>query len=307
MTLLQLRYLCEIVDRGMNISAAAVALHTSQPGMSRQIQALERELGVTIFLRSKRRILGLTETGAQVREIARKVLHATDGLRHIGRDFSTLDSGTLTVTTSHTHARYILPGIIQAFSRKYPKVRITLRQGNPVQVAHLVNTGKADLSICSRPAQEIPGLALIPCYDQHKVVLTPARHPLLRMNHLTIRALARYPLITYDSEFPTYAQVMQAFAAEDCEPNVILSATDVDVMKEYVKRGLGVAIVAALAYKAKEDRGLRAIDARHLFESNKIYVGVQKHTYIRGYVFEFVRLFAPKITREIMERAVSSD
>ncbi len=307
MTLQQLKYLCEIVDRGMNISAAAQALHTSQPGMSRQIQALERELGVTIFLRGKRRILGLTETGAQVREIARKVLRTTDGLRHIGRDFSALDTGTLTVTTSHTHARYILPGIIQAFSRKYPKVRITLRQGNPVQVAQLVSAGKADLSICSKPAHEVPGLALIPCYDQHKIVLAPARHPLLRMSHLTIKALARYPLITYDSEFPTYAQVMKAFAAADCEPNVILSATDVDVMKEYVKRGLGVAIVAALAYNAKEDRQLRAIDARHLFESNKIYVGVQKHTYVRGYALEFVRLFAPKITRETIERAVSAE
>jgi len=305
MTLLQMKYLSEIVERGMSISAAAVALHTSQPGMSRQMQALERELGVTIFVRSKRRILGLTEVGVQVREVARKVLLATESLRHISRDASGENSGTLTVTTSHTHARYVLPRIIEEFCRRFPKVRITLRQGSPTQVAQLVSTGNADLSICSRPPRDVPGLALLPCYEQHKIVLTPRAHPLLRARRLTIRALSRHPLITYDSEFTTYSQVMRSFQAAGCEPHVILSATDVDVMKEYVKRGLGVAIVAALAYDPRADTGLCAIDARHLFQSNTIYVGIRKHTYVRGVALEFIRLFAPSVTREQVAGAVA--
>ncbi|MBI3044438.1 MAG: LysR family transcriptional regulator [Betaproteobacteria bacterium] len=307
MTLRQLRFICEIVDRGMSVSRAAEFLHTSQPGISRQIQALERELGIVIFLRSKRRILGLTRPGEEVHEIARKVLRATDGLRHIGTDFIARDTGTLVVTTSHTHARYVLPKVIQAFNRLYPNVRVTLRQGNPVQVALWVSSGKADLSICSSPTQPVPGLTLLPCYDQHKIVLTPRNHPLQKCRPLTIEALARHPLITYDSEFPTYSQVMRAFESAGCDPNVILSATDVDVMKTYVKCGLGVAIVAALAYEARTDRDLRAIDARHLFESNKIFVGVQEHTYLRGYALDFIQLFAPTMTREKVMKAVSGE
>lgn len=307
MTLQQLTYVREIVDRGFSVSRAAAALHTSQPSMSRQVQALERELGVQVFLRSKRRILGLTPPGEAVCETARKVITATEGLRHIGTDFLAKDSGALVVTTSHTHARYVLPKVIQAFARKYPKVRVTLRQGNPTQVAQWVSTGQADLSICSTPTREIGGLVLLPCYDQHKIVLVPAKHPLLASKRrLTIEALSRWPLITYDTDFTTHSQVMRAFAAADREPNVILSATDVDVMKAYVKCGLGIAIVAGLAYEPKEDRELRALDARHLFESNKIYVGIQKHAYLRGYAFDFISLFSPQITRERVARALGA-
>src|SRR5688572_11437147 len=262
MTLQQFRYVCEIVDRGFSVSRAAASLHTSQPSMSRQVQALEKELGFAVFTRTKRKILGLTKPGGEVLEVARKVLRATDGLRHIASDFSDGDAGTLVVTTSHTHARYVLPRVIQEFNRRHPKVRVTLRQGNPTQVAQWVSAGEADLSICSTPTREITGIALLPCYEQHKVVLTPSKHPLLRAKPLTIAALALYPLITYDTDFTTHSQVMRAFEKAGYEPNVILSATDVDVMKTYVKCGLGVAIIAGLAYDPAEDRTLRAIDAR---------------------------------------------
>jgi LysR family cys regulon transcriptional activator len=305
MTLQQLKYVCEIVDRGFSVSRAATSLHTSQPSMSRQLQALEKELGFAIFARSKRKILGLTKPGGEVMEVARKVLRATDGLRHIGSDFFARDSGSLVVTTSHTHARYVLPKVIQEFNRRYPKVRVTLRQGNPTQVAQWTSSGEADLSICSSPTRQVTGLALLPCYDQHKVVLTPRKHPLLKSRPLTIEALAHHPLITYDTDFTTHSQVMRAFEKAGHEPNVILSATDVDVMKAYVKCGLGVAIVAGLAYNAREDRELRAIDARHLFESNKIFIGIQKHTYVRGYALDFIRLFAPSMTKEKVVQAVS--
>ena len=304
MTLQQLRYVCEIVERGFSVSKAAAALHTSQPSMSRQIRALEKELGITIFVRSKRRLLGLTSPGVEVCDVARKTLRSTEALRHIGKDFLGKDSGTLVVTTSHTHARYVLPKVIQAFTKMYPKVRVTLRQGNPLQVAQWVSSGEADLLICSKAIREVSGIVLLPCYDQHKVVLVPRGHPLLKARPLTIEALAHHPLITYDTDFPTHSQVMRAFDECGLEPNVILSATDVDVMKAYVKCGLGVAIVAKLAYDRTEDRELRAIEARHLFQSNKIYIGVQKHAYLRQYAYDFMRLFAPSMTQEKVEQAV---
>jgi LysR family cys regulon transcriptional activator len=307
MTLQQFRYLCEIVDRGFSVSRAAASLHTSQPSMSRQVQALEKELGFAVFSRTKRKILGLTKPGGEVLEVARKVLRATDGLRHIASDFSDDDAGTLVVTTSHTHARYVLPKVIQEFNRRHPKVRVTLRQGNPTQVAQWVSAGEADLSICSTPTRQITGIALLPCYEQHKVVLTPSKHPLLKAKPLTIKALAQYPLITYDTDFTTHSQVMRAFEKAGYEPNVILSATDVDVMKTYVKCGLGVAIIAGLAYDPAEDRTLRAIDARHLFESNTIFVGIQRHTYVRAYTLDFIKLFAPSLTKQKVVGAVSME
>ncbi|MBI3067429.1 MAG: LysR family transcriptional regulator [Betaproteobacteria bacterium] len=307
MNLQQLRFVCEIVSKGLSISKAAVALHTSQPSMSRQIQALEKELGVVIFSRSKRRILGLTKLGAEVHAVANKVVQQTESLRHIGDDFLSKDSGSLVVATSHTHARYVLPKVVQQFIRLYPKVRVTLRQGNPTQVAQWVSARQADLSICASPIQDVPNLALLPCYDQHKIVLIPHKHPLSRRTRLTIEALARYPIITYESDFSTHSQVMRAFAKAGQEPNVILIATDVDVMKTYVKCGLGIAIVAAVAYDPEEDRELRAIGARHLFDSNKIYVGIQKHTYLRAYALDFIKLFHPGMTREKVQTAVFAD
>jgi len=180
----------------------------------------------------------------------------------------------------------------------HPKVRVMLRQGSPVQVAQWVSAGEADFSICSKPAREMPDLVLLPCYDHHKVVLVPERHPLVKTRRLSIAELAPYPLITYDIDFPTHSQVMRAFDQAGHEPNVILSATDVDVMKAYVRGGLGIAIVAALAYEKREDRGLRALEAGHLFEPNKIYIGVHKHAYLRQYAFDFMQLFAPAITKE---------
>jgi LysR family cys regulon transcriptional activator len=303
----QLKFLCEIVDRELSISNAAAALHTSQPSVSRQIQALEKELGVAVFARSRKRILALTKPGVEVLQIARRMVRDAGNLSQVGNEFTDKDSGDLVITTSHTHARYVLPSVIKKFTAEYPKVRVILRQGNPTQIAEWASSGAADLSISSEPIRPIPDLALLPCYDHPKIVLTPLKHPLLRERTLTIAELARYPLITYDSEFATHSQVMRAFESKQIKPNVILSATDVDVMKTYVKHGMGVAIVASLAYDPKEDRALRAIDAKHLFESNKIYVGIRKQSYLRGYVFRFIRLFSPKLTRDRVERAVFDD
>ena len=232
MKLQQLRFLCEIVDRELSISNAAAALHTSQPSVSRQIQALEKELGVAVFARSRKRILGLTKPGIEVLQIARRMVRDAENLSQVSNEFTAKDSGDLVITTSHTHARYVLPSVIKKFAAEYPKVRVILRQGNPTQIAEWASSGDADLSISSEPIRPIPNLVLLPCYDHPKVVLTPLKHPLLGKRALTIEELARYPLITYDSEFATHSQVMRAFESRQLKPNIILSATDVDVQTD---------------------------------------------------------------------------
>ena len=308
MHLKQLLYVREIAERGFKVGDAAAALHTSQPSVSRQVQALEVELGFTIFVRQKKRFLGLTRPGAEVLKIARRVLRDTEGLKLVGQEFGDDAGGSLTVSTSHTQARYVLPRVVRAFAAMHPNVTVILRQGTPAQTVQWVHNGEADLSIASQSTTSVPDdVALLPCYDHHKVVLVPARHPLLAHKRLTLQALARHPLITYDTSSVTNAFVVDAFARERLTPKIVLTATDVDVMKTYVKSGLGVAVVAQLAYDRKEDRALRAIDAGHLFAPSRISIGVAKSSYLRSYVYDFIRLFSAELTREKVDRAVFGD
>ena len=304
MHLKQLLYVREIVDRGFKVGDAANALHTSQPSVSRQVQALENELGITIFVRQNKRFLGLTKPGAEVLKIARRVLRDTENLRQVGHEYTGLASGSLTVSTSHTQARYVLPRVVRAFTSMHPDVTVILRQGTPHQTVQWVHDGEADLSISSDSTVEVPDVVLLPCYDHHKIVLVPAGHPLLAQKRLTLQALAQYPLITYDTSSVTNAFVTEAFAAAGLAPKIVLTASDVDVMKTYVKSGMGVAIVVELAYDAKEDRTLRAIAARHLFAPSRISIGIARNSYLRTYAYDFIGLFSPELTRERVERAV---
>lgn len=304
MKLHQLRFVCEVVDCGFSVSSAALALHTSQPSVSRQIREFETEVGVSIFERSKNRLTGLTRPGLKIVDAARCVLTDCENLTKIAKDLTDEKSGSLTITTSHTHARYVLPSVIQEFIRKYPKVRLSIRQGNPAQIIDWVSSGEADISIVTDPLKARPNLALLPCYEHSKVVLVPKNHPLLKSKRLSIEALADYPLITYESEYSTHWQVLRAFERAGLTPNVVLSATDVDVMKTYVKCGMGIAILAALAYEPREDRQLRAIDARHLFESNKMSVGIRRNSYLPRYAFDFIKMFSPKLNPATVERAL---
>jgi LysR family cys regulon transcriptional activator len=308
MLISELTYVCEIVDQGFNVSRAAIAQRTSQPSISRHIQSLERELGFQIFTRSKRRILGLTKPGEQLLDAARDIIAATRSLKHIGEDYVSEETGTLVVSSSHTQARYVLPAVIQEFSRRNPKVQVILLQGNPGQVEERLRRGEADVGIISRsPLDPIPpGIALIPCYDQQKVLITPPGHPLLDMERVTIAALAEYPLITFDTQFSTHSQVMRAFTNAGYKPNVTLSAIDADVIKTYVKHGLGVAILGDRAYNPSDDHGLCAINVQHLFQANKIYVGLEKQLYVRRYVTDFITLFAPNISRVMIMKALKT-
>ncbi|OGA50538.1 MAG: hypothetical protein A3G24_22280 [Betaproteobacteria bacterium RIFCSPLOWO2_12_FULL_62_13] len=304
MNLKQLKFFCAVVDCGFNMWSAASALHTSQPSISRHIQALEDELEVAIFRRGRKRINGLTRPGAEALKVARRMLQDSENLHQLGRDFSAQDSGRLVITTSHTHARYALPKVIEKFTSNYPKVHVSILQGHPVQITQWLTNGDADISISSNPSWPVPSLAMLPCYEYPIVILACPGHPLLTHRPVSIVALVKYPLITYNSEFSIHRKVMRAFELRNLEPNIVLSATEVDVMKTYVKQGMGVAIVSAPGYDPKGDRHLNAIDAKHLFGSTPICLGVRKFSYLRSYTFHFISLFSPALSRDMVTRAI---
>jgi LysR family cys regulon transcriptional activator len=297
MRLQQLRLIVEIVRQDYNVTRAAEALNAPQPAVSRQLKALERELGVDLFVRGRNRLRGLTQPGKDILEVAQRVVDGTDTIAKIAHDFAGASRGRLTIATTHTQARYALPPLIRRFAERYPEVEVMIRQASPAQIVDLVRAGEADVCIGSESA-EGADLVLFPCYAMHRVVLTPRDHPLLAAKRVTLETLARYPIITYDAPALGRSRLDQAFAAQGLAPKVVLSAIDTDVIKAYVEEGLGIAIVAKLAFDPARDRSLRAIDASHLFEPNTIHLGVRRNDYLRGYVLDFIEMFAPQLTRK---------
>ena len=304
MKLQQLRYLCEVARRGLNLSEAAAALHTSQPGISKQIGLLERELGVDIFVRRGKRVVSITEPGKTILEVAERILQDSANLKQVGDDFSREDSGTLTIATTHTQARYALPDAIKRFTRRHPKVKLHLMQGNPVQICEYVLSGQADLCIATEAIATFPGLAMLPGYQWNRCVIAPLGHAILKERPLTLEAIARFPVITYDYAFAGRSTIQRAFANRGLTPEVVLTAIDSDVIKTYVALGLGVGILAQMAFDPKLDRKLRSIDARHLFDSSTTRIGIRRNVYLRGFVYEFIELFAPHLTRKTVESAI---
>ena len=304
MTLQQLRYLTEVARRGLNISRTAEALHISQPGLSRQLQLLESELGVELFVRNSKRLVRLSEAGSRIVTMAERVLREARNITEAARESADESSGVLTIATTHTQARYALPSVIRRFSKQFPGVRLNLRQGTPAEVSQFVLSGNADISIAAETVDPVPGMVMLPCYELPRVVLTPAGHPLLRVKTLTLQKLAEYPLITYDFSFIARSRIVRAFEAQGLAPNVVLNAIDADVIKTYVEFGLGIAVLPRMAFDAKRDRALRAIDASHLFEPNTIHIGIRQNHYLRGYTYAFIEMFAGHLTRERVEQAI---
>jgi len=300
MKLEQLRLIVEIARQDYNVSRAAETLAAPQPAVSRQLKALERELGVDLFVRSQNRLRGPTRPGKEILEVAQRMVEDADNIAKIARDFGDMDQGRLTIATTHTQARYALPPLIQRFAQRYPHVEVMIRQASPAEILELVRKGDADVCIGSESA-EGADLLLFPCYPMQRIVLTPSDHPLLAMRRLTLQALARYPIITYDAPALGRSRLTQSFAAQGLAPKIVLSAIDTDVIKAYVEHGLGIAIVAKLAFEPGRDRKLRAIDASHLFEPNTIHLGVRRNDYLRGYVLDFIEMFAPQLTRKRVE------
>jgi LysR family cys regulon transcriptional activator len=305
MKLQQLRYLCEVANQGLNLSKAAEILHTSQPGISKQIRLLENELGVDIFVRNGKRVVETTPPGRAILEIAERMLRDAKNLKQVGQEFANEASGSLTIATTHTQARYALPSAIQHFTARYPKVRLVLRQGNPTQIAELVTSGVADIAIATEAIELFSELVMLPCYQWNRCVIVPARHPLLKLKELTLEAIAEHPIITYDFAFTGRSKINQAFDAKGLVPNVVLTAIDADVIKTYVELGLGIGILAQMAFEPSRDRHLRAIDASHLFEPSTTRIGISRNSYLRKYVYDFIEMFAPHLDRATVTAAMT--
>jgi len=304
MKLQQLRYLTEVARRGLNVSETAEALHTSQPGVSKQIRALEEELGVQVFVRHGKRLVSITEPGKAVVAIAERILAEAQNLRRAGEEYANDKLGTLTIAATHTQARYALPKAVAAFKRRYPKVELLIHQGNPTQICEQLLAGEADLGVATEMISTHAELVSLPVYQWNRCVVVPPRHPLLKAGPLTLEKLAEYPIVTYDFAFANRSLVQKAFETRGLKPHVVLSAQDSDVIKTYVELGLGVGILARMAFDPKRDLALRAIDASHLFESSTTRLGIKRGAYLRNYAYEFIELFAPQLPRAVVERTV---
>jgi LysR family cys regulon transcriptional activator len=304
MNLQQLRYLREIARQGLKISDAADVLYTSQPGISKQIKLLEEELGIEIFVRNGKRIVAITEPGKAILGIAERILLEADNLKQVGQEFQDQDSGQLTLATTHTQARYALPPVVKQFIKRYPKVKLGLHQGNPTQIAEQVLSGEADVAIATESLSLYEGLITLPCYEWHHCVVVPPKHPLLDEKKLTLAKLAQYPVITYDYAFSGRGKIDDAFAAAGIAPNIALTAIDADVIKTYVELGLGIGILAEISFIPERDRHLRKIEAAHLFKANTTRLAIRKNEFLRGYTYDFIELFAPHLTRAVVEKAM---
>lgn len=307
MNLQQLRYVRETVRRGLNLTEASKALHTSQPGVSKQIRELEDELGIQIFERHGRRFVALTSPGRELVAVIERALHELENLRRVSDNFSARDSGRLTIATTHTQARYVLPNIVAKFRKRYPKVRLALQQGNPPAVAQWVRSGDADIGIATEALSQYDDLVAFAGYRwSHTVVVHPG-HPLAKSRQLTLPAIAAHPIVTYSSEFTGRRHIDAAFAAAGLVPDVVLTAIDSDVIKTYVELGLGVGIIASVAYDQQRDRSLKCLDVSHLFPINTTRIAVRKGAYLRDFMFDFIELFAPELNRQQVSAALAAD
>lgn len=304
MTLQQLKYLLAIADSGLNITAAAERLYTSQPGISKQLKLLEQELGVQLFTRKGKSLVSITPAGRDVIARARKIMREVQNIRSLAREMSGEQEGTLSIATTHTQARYVLPEVIREFRERYPKVNLELHQGTSEQIAELIGANRADFAIATGSRELFPTLVMLPCYDWDRIILVPKGHPLTRVNGpIDVRMLAAYPLITYVFSATGESSFKRAFAAHDLEPQVVFTARDADIIKTYVRMGMGVGVVASMAYECADQKDLVALDAVGLFPRVTTWLGFRRDTVLRGYMIDFIGLFAPQLPAERVRRA----
>lgn len=305
MKIRQLHYVLEVAKRGLNVTAAAEALHTSQPGVSKQVKMLEDELGVDIFVRSGKHLAEITPAGKRILDYAEKILAEAENIRNVAREFRQTDAGDLTLATTHTQARYALPQVIQAFRKKYPKVALHIHQGSPPQIAKMAAEGEADFAIATEAMHHFDQLVMLPCYRWNRCVLTPQKHPLADEKKISLQSLAQYPLITYTFGFTGRSKLDQAFAGLGLRPDVVLTAVDADVIKTYVRAGLGVGIIANMAWDARTDADLVRLDASHLFEPSTTHIGFRRSLFLRGYMYDFMQLFAAHLNKDLVDGIAS--
>lgn len=303
MKLQQLRYIVEVLNNNLNVSATAESLFTSQPGISKQVCMLEDELGIQIFERSGKHLSKVTPAGEEVIRYATQILGKVENIKAVAAQYTQPDKGALNIATTHTQARYALPEVIQGFSKRYPDVSLHLHQGTPTQISESVVKGKADFAIATEAMHLYQDLIMLPCYLWNRSVVVAKDHPLASIKNITIEDIAQYPLVTYLFGFTGRSELDEGFNAAGFEPNVVFTATDADVIKTYVRLGVGVGVIATMAIN-ESDTDLCAIDASHLFKASTTSIGFRKGTFLRDYMYEFLIRFAPHLTRPLVEKAV---
>ncbi|HEX4869393.1 MAG TPA: HTH-type transcriptional regulator CysB [Moraxellaceae bacterium] len=306
MKLQQLRYIWEVAHHDLNVSLTAQSLYTSQPGISKQIRLLEDELGVDIFTRSGKHLTRVTPAGEAILAIAGEILRKVESIRQVSLEYTDQKRGHLSIATTHTQARYRLPGVIQKFIGQYPEVALHMHQGSPQQIAAMAADGTADFAIATEALEQYGDLIMLPCYTWNRSVVVPRGHPLAGRGPITLEDVAQYPLVTYVFGFTGRSRLDEAFKARGLTPRVVFTATDADVIKTYVRLGLGVGIIAHMAYDPEADKDLVAIDASHLFESSVTSLGFRRGTFLRGFMYDFIKTFAPHLTRERIDEAIAA-
>jgi LysR family cys regulon transcriptional activator len=303
MKLQQLRYVWEVAKNDLNVSATAQALFTSQPGVSKQIRLLEDELGIEIFVRSGKHLTEITHVGEQIISMAGEILDRARTIKEIAQEQSNEDQGSLTIATTHTQARYALPKVIQNFRTKYPNVGLHMNQGTPEQISQLAASGAADFAIATEGMELFKDLVMMPCYRWNRSVVVPKDHPLALRGQLTLNDLAEHPLVTYVFGFTGRSKLDDAFGQAGLTPNVVFTATDTDVIKTYVRLGIGVGIIASMAYDEEQDADLVRLDTSHLFESSLTHIGFRRGTFLRRYMLDLISEFAPHLGDRIVQEA----
>ena len=306
MKLQQLKYIWEVSRHELNVSMTAESLYTSQPGISKQIRMLEDELGVQIFHRSGKHLTEITPAGKPIVSMAGEILEKVENVRQIAQEYCNQDRGTLSVATTHTQARYILPSVVSEFIGRYPDVALHMHQGTPVQISEAASKGTVDLAIATEALELFENLIMLPCYRWNRSVIVKHDHPLTNEDKLTLEKLAEYPIVTYVFGFTGRSQLDDAFNAKGYVPKVVFTAADADVIKTYVKLGIGVGIVASMAFDPEIDNELIAIDASHLFESSTTKIGLRRGTFLRGFMYEFIELFAPHLDKALVSEALNT-
>lgn len=306
MTLKQLKYLIAIVDSGLNITSAAERLYTSQPGISKQLKQLEAELGMQLFTRKGKSLAAITPAGREVIDRARKILREVANITNLASDLTGEQEGTLSIATTHTQARYVLPDVIRTFNERYPKVDLELHQGTSEQIAELVSTHKVDFAIATGSQKLFSNLTLLPIYYWNRIALVPKKHPLARLKKpLDLKTLSAYPLVTYVFSLTGESSFKKAFQDEDLEPRVVFTARDADIIKTYVRMDMGVGVIASMAYECQDQEDLKAIDVKGLFPRVTTWLGFPKDMVLRSYMVDFIHLFAPHYSRRLISDAAN--
>ncbi|MCR3755779.1 MAG: DNA-binding transcriptional dual regulator CysB [Sodalis sp. Psp] len=305
MKLQQLRYIVEVVNHNLNVSSTAEGLYTSQPGISKQVRMLEDELGVQIFSRSGKHLTQVTPAGQEIIRIAREVLSKIDAIKAVAGEHTYPDKGSLYVATTHTQARYALPKVIKEFIERYPRVSLHMHQGSPTQIAEAVSKGIADFAIATEALHLYNDLVMLPCYHWNRAIVVLPDHPLAAKQFLTIEELAPHPLVTYTFGFTGRSELDAAFNRAGLTPKIVFTATDADVIKTYVRMGLGIGVIANMAINAQADPDLIKISASELFAQSTTKIGFRRSTFIRSYMYDFINLFAPHLTRDVVNMAAT--